>query len=266
MSVAKIYVVNAFSGHPFSGNPAGVMLLEEDTDSDSLKRIVAESRLPEVSFIRKDEISSQYRIRWFTSQTELDICGHGTLSAAHIVFTLCEPDVNEITFLTGDKTLHVSKEANKYRMMLPAIGMVACNDPVEIAQVEAAVTPAQKIYKGRSYLLWLNSEEEVVGFIPERDKLLTLPLPGVIIAALGNTTDYVCRYFAPQKGIDEDPVTGTAHSTVASLLSRERSQTKFSASQLSQRGGEISVEVTGNNVALIGQAYTAMEINIFLSD
>ncbi len=266
MPVIKLYVVNAFSNRPFAGNPAGVVLLETDMNSDFLKRIVAESRLPEVGFICKAPLSGQYKIRWFTSETELDICGHGTLGAAHIVFSLCEPDAREIAFLAGSKSLYVRKKASEYEMIMLTIDMLVCEDPAEIAQVETAVTPAQKIYKGRSYLLWLKNEDAVRDFTPERDKLLALPLPGVIIAAPGNTDDYVCRYFAPQKGIDEDPVTGTAHSAVASLLAQEGSQTKFSASQISQRGGEICVEITGNNVVLTGQAYTAIKMDIFLPD
>ncbi|MCH5052523.1 PhzF family phenazine biosynthesis protein [Pectobacterium aquaticum] len=259
----KIYVVNAFSDRAFSGNPAGVVLLEKEMDSDILKRIVAESNLPEISFISKIADSNCYNIRWFTSQTELDICGHGTLGAAHIVLSLYQPHDDEVVFEAANQRLCVRRVGERYVMMLPAISCEICTDPQEIALVEAAVMPAEKIYKGRSYVLWLKSKKEVVNFSPDFIKLRQLSLPGIIIAAPGDNEDYVCRYFAPQKGINEDPVTGTAHCTLAPLFSAVYLKNKLSASQLSKRGGNIGVEVKGKVIELTGQAFTAMEITLF---
>ncbi len=259
----KIYVVNAFSDRGFSGNPAGVVLLEEEMESDILKKIVAVSRLPEISFISKKPSTDCYNIRWFTSQVELDMCGHGTLGAAHIVFNLYHPHGGEVIFQAANQQLRVRKTGEHYCMTLPAIACSICDDLQEIAAVETAVVPAEKIYKGRSYLLWLKSKKDVVNFTPNFAKLFQLSLPGVIIAAPGDDEDYVCRYFAPQKGIDEDPVTGTAHCTIAPLFSASHLKNKLSASQLSQRGGNVSVEVKGKEVELTGKAFTAMEITLF---
>ncbi|MDN8541825.1 PhzF family phenazine biosynthesis protein [Erwinia sp. BC051422] len=258
----KIYVVNAFSDRAFTGNPAGVVLLEQEMESDSLKQIVAESRLPEISFISRAAGANVYKIRWFTSQVELDMCGHGTLGAAHIVFSIYQPHCDEVVFETVNQQLRVRKADDYYLMTLPAITCEPCTDPQEIATVTEAVIPAEKIYKGRSYLLWLKSEKEVADFAPDVGKLRQLALPGVIIAAPGNDKDYVCRYFAPQKGIDEDPVTGTAHCTIAPLFAAEHLKNKLTASQLSRRGGSIGVEVKGKEIVLTGKAFTAMEIKL----
>lgn len=258
-----IYVVNSFSDQAFSGNPAGVVLLEQEMESDKMKNIVAESRLPEISFISKATGTDCYNIRWFTSQIELDMCGHGTLGAAHIVFNLYPPNNDEVVFETANQRLRVRKISERYLLTLPAITSEICTNPQEIAAVEAAVIPAEKIYKGRSYLLWLKSKKEVLNFSPDFRKLLQLELPGVIIAAPGDNEDYVCRYFAPQKGIDEDPVTGTAHCTIAPIFAAAHLKNKLSASQLSQRGGSIGVEVKGKEIELTGKAFTAMEITLF---
>lgn len=259
----KIYVVNAFSDRACAGNPAGVVILEQEIESESLKQIVAESRLPEISFISRATNADCYKIRWFTSQVELDMCGHGTLGAAHVVFSTCPPYGDEVVFETTNQRLSVRKTGDHYVMTLPAIACEPCTDSQEISTVTEAVMPAEKLYKGRSYLLWLKSKKEVLDFSPDVEKLRQLALPGVIIAAHGDEEDYVCRYFAPQKGIDEDPVTGTAHCTIAPLFAAEHLKNQLSATQLSQRGGNIFVEVKGKEILLTGKAFTAMEINIF---
>lgn len=264
MYTAEFYVINTFAKTAFSGNPAGVMLLEHDLDDELLKKIVEETRLSEMSFIRKRSTPGQYDIRWFTPKTELDICGHGTLGAAHVIFSVFNDAVDELSLFSKKDVLKVSKEKDCYKLTMPAIEVTQCDNNVEIAMIERAVLKPRKIYRGRSYLLWLDSENDVMNYQPNIDQLLSLHLPGVIIAAYGKETDYVCRYFAPQKGINEDPVTGTAHNTISTLLAKNDKKNKFSALQLSERGGVVNTEVGDGVVDLIGSAYTAMKGQIFI--
>jgi PhzF family phenazine biosynthesis protein len=263
MSKFQFYVVNAFTDKAFGGNPAGVVSVDEFPSSQSLKQIVSESRLPEVSFIRPRQTGG-YDIRWFTSEVELDLCGHGTVGAAHAVFQHLDTNLSTVAFHTEQQTITVDRVGQQYQMTMPKMAVTPSN---HLAAIEAAIgTGVKALYQGRSYLAWIDNEDELVRLSPDIDKLMALDLPGVIIVAPGNTLDYVCRYFAPQKGIYEDAVTGTANATIATQLAQTTGQRQFEAAQLSKRKGTLSLRVDERGVTMTCCAFTAFESVMFINE
>jgi PhzF family phenazine biosynthesis protein len=262
MSDYKIYVVNAFADKAFCGNPAGVVLVSEFLSTTMLKRVVCETRLPEVSFIKKRQ-HGHYDIRWFTSELELDLCGHGTIGAAHAVFQHLDTTLKSVVFHADQQTIVVDKVEQQYRMTMP---MMQVTKSQNLALIEAAIgTTVNALYAGRSYFAWIDNEQTLAGLSPDINKLMALDLPGLIIAAPGDQLDYVCRYFAPQKGIYEDAVTGTANATIATHLFQTTGQQHFNAAQVSPRGGRLSLSVNEHGVTMTCNAFTAFESIMFVN-
>lgn len=285
----QFYIVDAFTDTSFQGNHAGVILLDDiNKDIDYLKKIVSETHLPEISFISKyhsgmmqnsfQDSDQYYYIRWVTSQTELDICGHGTIGAAYVVFNhlginkenkfskdnyLSEFNNSLFFIKSNGEKFSVTKKDSHFKIIFPTISIESCQC---IPEIEACInTPISSLYRGRSYLAWLDDEKSVANLNPNFHKIKNLDLPGLIVASLSKDYDFVCRYFAPKKGIDEDAATGTANITIATLINKKTGQKEFHSKQLSSRGAEIFIKmIDENQVQLSGQARLFAQGSIYL--
>lgn len=258
----KIFQIDAFTDKIFSGNPAAVCPLTEWFSDELLQKIAMENNLAETAFYVKQD--HEYQIRWFTPKVEVDLCGHATLAAAYVLFCHENHAENLVNFYSGRSgKLSVTKKDNILTLNFPA-------DVYNTTQLSNALTEAFDIapifaLKGKTdYVLVFPNETDVRNVKPDFTKIAKLDARGVIVTAKGDTVDFVSRFFAPQSGIDEDPVTGSAHTTLAPYWAKELNKTRLSAIQLSERRGYLQCEVLGDRVEISGQArlYLAGEIYI----
>lgn len=257
-----LYQVDAFTSELFSGNPAAVCILEEWLDDHIMQCIASENNLSETAFaVRENE---RYLIRWFTPRVEVDLCGHATLATAHVLFEHLEHPSRLVTFHSiHSGKLIVEKSGDRLIMDFPADTLEEISIPGEM--IAALHKTPVKAFKGKSdYMLVYASRSEVESMKPDFGLLGLLGERGVIVTAMGTDTDFVSRFFAPQTGIDEDPVTGSAHTTLTPYWSRVLGKKRLTARQISARGGELVCEDHGKRVKISGKAVTYMvgEINI----
>ena len=247
-----IYQIDAFTDRLFCGNPAAVVPLNEWLPDETLLKIAAENNLAETAFYIPTEAG--FHIRWFTPTIEVDLCGHATLAAAYVIFKIqnypheiirFDSRSNELSVTLNDDWLTLNFPVDHYHIAVPPPALVECFKSVTMAGV----------YKGKSdYLVVLNDEEEVKELDIDMIVLSTIPARGIIVTAAGNDVDFVSRFFAPQSGIDEDPVTGSAHTTLIPYWSERLSKTILTAKQISKRGGYLKCELEGERVKIGGQA------------
>lgn len=248
-----IYQVDAFADKVFSGNPAAVCPLTRWPDDALMQQIAKENNLSETAFFVKT--GNVYHIRWFTPTVEVDLCGHATLASAHVLFEHLGFD-NDILFLTsrsGD--LRVKKQD----------GMLVLDFPAGFYE-EAEAPPALKEALGKSalhtvqaldYLMAVYNDEDFIRALqPDFQILRQLPYHAVIVTAPGNSCDFVSRMFAPAIGIDEDPVTGSAHTILTPYWSKKLGKVHLLARQISERGGTLHCKMSGDRVEIGGQAVT----------
>lgn len=256
----KLYQVDAFTDKLFGGNPAAVCPLTEWLSDDILQKIAMENNLAEtVFYIAQDD---RYEIRWFTPKIEVDLCGHATLAAAFILFN-CEGYLgNSIHFYSPRSgKLTVSRYSDWLTLDFPAD--VFHNTPVSNEIVSCFDKQPFEAYKGKTdYMLVYEKESDIRDIIPQFEAISALNARGVIITAKGENVDFVSRFFAPQSGIIEDPVTGSAHTTLTPYWSEKLNKTELSAIQLSERKGYLQCKFMGNRVEISGQAklYLAGEV------
>jgi PhzF family phenazine biosynthesis protein len=258
----KLYQIDAFTKSIFSGNPAAVCPLDEWLTDEIMQKIAAENNLAETAFYVKN--GAKYEIRWFTPTVEVDLCGHATLAAAFVLFNYENLNDNLIHFhshRSGDLT--VTKEGDLLSLNFPADTL----KPVQLTnQIFAAfdIKP-QLAFKGKTdYLFLFKNEEEIINLKPSFETILKLDARGVIVTAKGKTSDFVSRFFGPKLGINEDPVTGSAHTTLIPYWARQLNKTKLSAVQLSERKGYLECEYLGQRVAISGQAKLYLTGEIYL--
>lgn len=254
------YHVDAFASRVFTGNPAGVCLLADWLPDDVLQAIAAENNLAETAFVVQRSgpaggpRAHRYDLRWFTPTMEVDLCGHATLAPAHVLFEhLCHPD-EIIRFDTRSGELTVTKSDDLLTLDFPARPATPCTAPAQLLQ-GLGQSPAH-VAKARDYLAVFGSEQEIADLQPDMAALAQLDSLGIIATAPGATCDFVSRFFAPQAGIPEDPVTGSAHSTLIPYWSQRLKKSKLHARQISQRGGELFCEDRGPRVGIGGRAVT----------
>ncbi|MEM0967333.1 MAG: PhzF family phenazine biosynthesis protein [Verrucomicrobiota bacterium] len=250
-----IYQIDAFTDVPFRGNPAAVCPLEDWLADEVLQAIAEENNLAETSFYLKK--GDSYEIRWFTPVAEVDLCGHATLAAAHVLFASNELSEPRVTFQSRSGPLHVTKEGDLLTLNFPAQVAEPCAMPEGIA--EALGAQPSSFYRAMDYLVTFESEEEIAGLDPDFRLLSTLDLRGVIATAPGTEVDFVSRFFAPKLGVDEDPVTGSAHCTLAPYWADRLEKDSMKARQLSKRTGEVLCRVEGDRVFLSGNAVAYLE-------
>ncbi|MBF0237551.1 MAG: PhzF family phenazine biosynthesis protein [SAR324 cluster bacterium] len=251
----SLYQIGAFTSRLFSGNPAAVCPLEQWLEDEILQSIAAENNLSETAFFIRQ--GDEYHIRWFTPVTEVDLCGHATLASAYVIFNELQLQKSEIIFNSRSGKLKVVRQNGLIVMDFPSLPPVPCH-PVEPLIKAFGVTPLE-ILKADDYLLVFSSEAELADFEPDMELLRQVDLRGVIVSAPGTDCDFVSRFFAPKYGIPEDPVTGSAHCTLAPYWSKKLGKTRLKAIQISDRRGELFCEVRGDRVLISGQAVKYLE-------
>jgi PhzF family phenazine biosynthesis protein len=257
-----IYQIDAFTDKLFSGNPAAVVPLSEWLPDETLVNIAAENNLAETAFYIPTEAG--FHIRWFTPTVEVDLCGHATLAAAYVIFNIEKYTGEKIIFDSKSGELVVECKEDWLTLNFPTDHFqVAVPPPALVESLTSTVM--LEVYKGKTdYLVVLESEEVVRDLDFDIIVLSTIPARGIIVTAAGEEVDFVSRFFAPQSGIDEDPVTGSAHTTLIPYWSGKLSKTQLTAKQLSKRGGFLRCELDGDRVFIGGQArlYLQGEIQI----
>ena len=244
------YHIDAFTGTVFSGNPAGVCPLAAWIDDSLMQRIAAENNLSETAFCVP--AGADYHIRWFSPVAEIDLCGHATLAAAHVVFSWCEPGRTSVTFHSKSGPLHVTKRGDLIELDFPARPAEPADDATRLG--DALGIMPEESWAAEDYLAVYRSEEAIRNLIPDRGRLAALPLRGVIATAPGEHCDFVSRFFAPRLGILEDPVTGSSHCTLIPFWSHRLQKQTLIARQLSTRGGELTCTDHGIRVSIAGRA------------
>lgn len=263
MQKLPIYQVDAFTDELFAGNPAAVVPLEEWLSGDKMQAIAAENNLSETAFFVKN--GEEYDLRWFTPAVEVDFCGHATLATAHILFSELEQS-GSLVFNTRVGKLIVKKVAkNTYLMDFPADKL----SPIAISpELEKAVgIPALEAFTGREDIIYVVASQEMVERLtPDFNALGATSERGVLVTATGNNCDFVSRCFFPNAGIDEDPVTGSAHTTLLPYWAKRLKKSKLIAQQISKRGGYLECELTknGEKVLLTGKGVTYLRGEIFI--
>ena len=256
----KLYQVDAFTDRVFGGNPAAVCPLEQGPDDRLMQSIAAENNLSETAFFVPGE--QGFELRWFTPLREVDLCGHATLASAHVIFEILGYSGPVIAFETRSGTLRVGRAGERLQMDFPADRPVPCEVPDALAK-GLGQEPVE-VLKAADYLAVFDSEDTVRAITPDLLRLSRLDLRGVIITAPGREADFVSRFFAPNYGVPEDPVTGSAHCQLAPYWAGKLGKNVLAARQVSTRGGEIACEVQADRVLLAGSAVTFMQGEIAL--
>ncbi len=250
--------IDAFTDRPFAGNPAAVCLLPGPRDEGWMQQVGTEMNLSETAFLHPE--ADGYRLRWFTPKVEVDLCGHATLASAHALWDtgLLRPE-EEARFHTRSGLLTVVRRGDGMEMDFPAKPPQQAPAPPGLSEALGAAPR----YVGRNqwdYLVELESEAALRGLAPNFRRLAALPVRGLIVTARATTAgfDFVSRFFAPGAGVDEDPVTGSAHCCLGPFWRERLGKDELQAYQASARGGVVGVGVAGERVLLRGQAVTVL--------
>jgi PhzF family phenazine biosynthesis protein len=246
-----VYCVDAFSDRVFGGNPAAVCPLDEWLADETLQAIAAEHNLSETAYLRRRG-PGRYDLRWFTPAVEVDLCGHATLASALVVFDEIEPGMAEVVFETRSGPLTVRRREDRLAMDFPSRPPCPCEPPADLAAGLGSLP--QAVLMSRDFLAVYSTEEEIRALRPDMARLKRLPSLGVIVTAPGRSVDFVSRFFAPQSGVDEDPVTGSAHSTLIPYWAERLRKQRLHALQVSRRGGELWCANQGDRVEIAGHA------------
>jgi PhzF family phenazine biosynthesis protein len=253
----RLFQLDAFTGHRFAGNPAAVMPLERFLPDATLQTIAAENNLSETAFLVRD--GDDYRLRWFTPRTEVPLCGHATLASAAVVMERLEPGRLEVVFHTASGPLVVRRTDAGYVLNFPARPSEAVAPPHGFADA-LGIVPREVFVNAFNYMAVLESADAVRQLAPDMAALARLDRPGVIVTAPGDGGyDFISRYFAPAKGIPEDPVTGAAHCMLTPFWATRLDKTAFRAFQASPRGGEIVCRLVEDRVELEGACVFYLE-------
>ncbi len=256
-----LFKVDAFAEKLFKGNPAAVVPLDEWLDDELMQAIAMENNLSETAFFVPSQLG--FEIRWFTPKAEVKLCGHATLASAHVIFEEAGYPKDEISFGSKSGILQVKKSGDLLQLNFPADKVTKVDAPNAIIQALGKLPKA--CYKGRTdYLLLYHSEKEIREMNPNFFSLAKTDARGIIVTAPGDKADFVSRFFAPGVGINEDPVTGSAHTTLTPFWAKKLCKNEFVAHQLSQRGGELICELQDDRVLIAGKAKTYLRGEIFV--
>jgi len=259
----EIYQVDAFTENVFSGNPAAVVPVTEWPDESIMQKVAAENNLSETAFYRANEDAS-FSIRWFTPETEVDLCGHATLASAHVLFHHKGYEHEKVTFRSKSGDLMVSLKEERYTMNFPSNKP----DPIPVPKLLPEAIGVIPLYTGvnTDLLVLIQDEKTVSSMKPDLLILKKMEVRGVIITAPAESEDYdfVSRFFAPSVGVAEDPVTGSAHTVLTPFWTKRLGKRVLKARQISERGGDLYCEDLGERVEIGGYASTYMtgEISI----
>jgi PhzF family phenazine biosynthesis protein len=252
-----IFQVDAFASRRFTGNPAAVMPMESFLEDAVLQAIAAENNLSETAFLVAE--GGGYRLRWFTPATEVPLCGHATLASAAVVMERLEPGRSTVVFQSASGPLTVMRSAAGYLMNFPMRPSEPIPTPAGLATALGAV-PVEVFANSFNYLALLESPQLLRALAPDMAAVARVDRGGVIVTAAGDGTyDFVSRYFAPAKGIAEDPVTGAAHCMLVPYWAKRLGKTELRAFQASARGGEVICRLAGDRVELEGTCVFYLE-------
>jgi PhzF family phenazine biosynthesis protein len=247
-----LYQIDAFTSHLFGGNPAAVIPLKKWLDTATMQQLALENNLSEtVFFVPSEKKGADYDIRWFTPKLEINLCGHATLASAYTLFEILKAKKNKIVFSSQSGLLTVRKNKKVLEMDFPSW------KPERVSEYPADLIASlghpevTGIYKYRDYLVELQNEEAVKNCVPDFT-LMKKTGEKIIITAPGREVDFVSRFFAPTAGVDEDPVTGSAHSQLIPFWHEKLGKKKMKARQLSERGGELFCEQLSKERVLMG--------------
>ncbi len=256
-----LFQVDAFAQDLFKGNPAAVIPLDEWLEDDLMQQIAMENNLSETAFfIRTTE---GFDLRWFTPKAEVKLCGHATLATAHVIFSEAAYPHDEIVFGSKSGQLKVNKSGEHLQLDFPSDRYQVVDAPNQIIHALGKLPVA--CYKGQTdYMLVYESEKEIREMSPNFGLLAKTDARGVIVTSQGSQADFVSRFFAPSVGVDEDPVTGSAHTTLVPYWSKQLNKSEMLAHQLSKRGGELLVAMRDQRVLIAGRTKTYLRGEIDL--
>lgn len=262
MTTLPIYQIDTFSKKAFSGNPAAVCPLENWLDDTTLLAIAAENNLSETAFyVRRD---NHFEIRWFTPATEVDLCGHATLASAYVIQHF-EPNVENRIELFSPRSgnLYVHVEHDLFALDFPTdiLQEVELTDALKKATDKMPL----KAFRGKTdYMLVFENQHDIETMVPDLPVINQLNVRGLIVTAAGKTHDFVSRFFGPSVGVDEDPVCGSAHTTLIPYWASQLNKNKLTAYQLSKRGGELHCAFNGERVEIAGAATLYLKGEIYI--
>lgn len=253
----RLLQIDAFTSQAFRGNPAAVCLLDRERDERWMQDVAAEMNLSETAFLlRRDD--GDYSLRWFTPAVEVALCGHATLASAHALYE--EHGLASARFHTKSGVLTADRVSNGIELDFPATLARPADAPEGLL---GALGIAAPVYVGRNqfdFIVEVASEDEVRALVPDHGQLRRVPVRGIIVTSRSASPgyDFVSRFFAPGSGIDEDPVTGSAHCCLTPYWSAKLGKTEMTAYQASSRGGVVRVRLAGERVKLAGEAVTIL--------
>jgi len=257
----RMFQIDAFTDRLFHGNPAAVCPLDQWLPDEQMQQIAMENNLAETAFFVKE--GERFRIRWFTPEVEVDLCGHATLAAAFVLFYFEMYPGEVIEFHSRSGLLTVRKDGDLLTLNFPADALQKANLP-EAWIAAIGLTPVES-YLGKSdYMLVYAAQEDIERIQPDMARIALIPARGIIVTAPGRDVDFVSRFFAPQSGVPEDPVTGSAHTTLMPYWAARLGKSELTAMQLSKRRGWLKCRLAGDRVEISGnaRAYLAGQIDI----
>ena len=256
----EIYQIDAFASKPFAGNPAAIVPLESWLPDDVMLNIAMENTLAETAFFVPSE--KGYDLRWFTPTVEMDLCGHATLATGFLIFDILGTKENILRFQTRSGELTVEKKDGRFVLDFPSRPASPTEAPEGL--IQAIGSEPKEILKSRDYMLVYESEAEVKAIKPNFEAIARIDTHAVIVTAKGDSSDFVSRFFAPELGVPEDPVTGSAHCTLIPYWAEKLGKNELFAKQVSWRGGELFCELRGDRVTMAGNAVLYMKGEIYV--
>jgi len=251
----SIYQIDAFAGNVFEGNPAAICPLDKWLPDEMLQSIAQENNLSETAYFINE--GDGYQVRWFTPTVEVDLCGHATLACAYVIFEILGLENEVIRFYSKSGELRVTRKGELIELDFPKATISKCEIPPEITH--AFGKEPTEVWVSEDYIAVYDNEEDIVSLSPDFNILRKLKCRGVIATSRGKKTDFVSRFFAPRCGINEDPVTGSAHCELMPYWAGVLGKNKLSAAQLSKRGGKLQCELSGERVFIAGRAVKYLE-------
>ncbi|MFN8237333.1 MAG: PhzF family phenazine biosynthesis protein [Chitinophagales bacterium] len=257
----RIYQIDAFTDKVFKGNPAAVVPLEKWLPTDVMQRIAAENNLAETAFFVKE--ADRYHIKWFTPSVEIELCGHATLASAYVIYNYLNYEKEDIHFTCQVGDLFVRKNEDWIVLNFPSIETQIIKNIPSVLSQAIGMHPVA-LYDSKTKWMALLPDEAAVADCRPDFSLINQLEKNLIITAKGKEVDFVSRFFAPQSGIDEDPVTGSAHSVLIPFWSNKLNKVELTAAQLSQRTGFLKCTFLGERVEMSGQAVCYLIGDIFI--
>ncbi|GGZ73195.1 PhzF family phenazine biosynthesis protein [Algibacter mikhailovii] len=261
MENKTIYQIDAFTDQAFKGNPAGVMILDKLPSTEWMQQMAMEMNLSETAFVAPN--GDGFDIRYYTPSVEIPLCGHATLASAHIMYQIgLKESTESIHFNSKGGDLNISKDDDGLVMIFPKYSLTPIDTPDNFKEY-LGFEPVEFYLTDYNWVLAVaNSQNEIAQFKPNFESLKANGLGRLIITAKGDEADFVCRCFVPAMGVNEDPVTGSAHCALTPLWTDRLGKNEMTSHQISKRKGELKVSMLGNNVKIKGQAVTVFEAQL----